>query len=223
MREEKLFKMHWVVIFLSFSMSLSSCAVYVKDDASQYDGEVEDIPSVAVISPEEYNEVMKGYGEFFNPSKGKFNRYLADPNTGTMTPAYIFRDDISGYRDDEGLIHCNSDFRQASLDDADYILVAKVYNEAKLSGLSFLVTGLTLTLVPAVYKGQSTLSYEVYPASSQNDLLDKGAVSVDYFSLEHAFSFGHSWDEAQPAGDKMFCSLLVRSLLDAKRNYTFYE
>lgn len=223
MRKERFIISFKAFLCLAMPYLLSACAVYAKDDAAQYDNEVRDVPSVAVLSPEEYNEAMKGYGEFFNPSKGKFNSYRVDHNAGNMTPAYIFRDEISEYRNGEGRINCNSDFSQASVDDADYILVARVYNEAKLSGLSFFVTGITLTLVPAVYNGVSTLSYEVYSTSNQSDLLDKGAVSVDYVSLEHAFSFGHSWDEAQPAGDKMFCSLLVKSLLDAKRNYTFYE
>lgn len=214
------------ILTLLLALFSSSCAVHFKDDSVNHRAQMRELPTVAVIAPREYNSLMRDRGEFFLPAYAKFKDYRYVWDGGSITTPEIFEADIDAYRKADGHIDCNAGLHQAAPQNADYWLVANVYNEAESGGLSLFLSGISMTIIPAVHSGDATLTYSLYSAASPDAEIDQGAVSVNYKSLQHAFAMNASpsrIEQARESGHKMFCSLVVKSLLDAKANYAFYE
>ena len=104
-------------------------------------------------------------------------------------------------------------------------MVLQVESKSKISIPSAILSGIALTLVPVYFNGEAHMYYKVLAGSDLTSPIDTGGVSKNYKTTQYALKTIPSQSEikqAEKAGDKLFCLLLNKAIVDAQNNYTFY-
>lgn len=216
-------------------MMTGGCAygLYLHGNGGLSEKELSEVPTLAVMSPEKYRELMGG-----EPEKREAGKAIEVQGPGFLDPVngwggrFDFHP-LYAYQQPDGKIDCDVSFAQSSPQNADYWLVIRTDNGLSLSDNMWipemLPSGIlaifTFTLFPVIDNSEVSMPYTVYAAESPEEINSEGAVSMKYVAVQHYLEhFNHITPDARrqvASSKKAICALLRKAVKDAEDNYSF--
>ena len=225
-----------LVPLFAVAMMTGGCAygLYLHGNGGLSEKELSEVPTLAVMSPEKYRELMGG-----EPEKREAGKAIEVQGPGFLDPVngwggrFDFHP-LYAYQQPDGKIDCDVSFAQSSPQNADYWLVIRTDNGLSLSDNMWipemLPSGIlaifTFTLFPVIDNSEVSMPYTVYAAESPEEINSEGAVSMKYVAVQHYLEhFNHITPDARrqvASSKKAICALLRKAVKDAEDNYSFF-